>query len=164
MISEQCLYRVLHNHKLQSLSLPFSENALFSDIPQAPQVVGAEGEFTVTSGDGTPCLFQMVLQFNTDTSAPMVEIQKGLDSLLTFAPASLAKTPHRGYWRDYKTLVIQFKECVQWNRDERKPLYVVFYGSGGNVIATHTDITASCVLAIIHSRTSNKIHSKKRTL
>jgi cysteine-rich repeat protein len=98
----------------------------------APQVLGVHTELTEIDGDSGPCLFQMVVQFNTDTSVPVVEIQEGLDSLLTFAPASLAKTPHRGYWRDYKTLVVLFTECVPWERDERKPLYLVFYGSEGS--------------------------------
>ncbi|CAI8001204.1 hypothetical protein GBAR_LOCUS3134 [Geodia barretti] len=98
----------------------------------AAQVLRVHAELIEIDGDSGPCLFQMVVQFNTDTSVPVVEIQEGLDSLLTFAPASLAKTPHRGYWRDYRTLVILFTECAQWERDERKPLYLVFYGSEGS--------------------------------
>ena len=103
-----------------------------SYFAQAAQVLRVHAELTEIDSDSGPCLFQMVVQFNTDTSVPVVEIQEGLDSLLTFAPASLAKTPHHGYWRDYRTLVILFTECAQWERDERKPLYLVFYGSEGN--------------------------------
>ena len=82
----------------------------------------------------------MVVVFNTDTNAPVVEIQQELNSLLTFAPASLAKMPHYGYWSDYKTLVVVFRECVRWEREEgeveghsKKPLYVVFYGQEGKI-------------------------------
>ena len=100
-------------------------------LSQAPQVLGISPVFTESSSG--VCLTQMVVKFNTDTNVPVVEIEHKLDSLLTFSPASLASTPHRGYWRDYKTLVIVFRECVQWEREEeqRKPLYVVFYGSEG---------------------------------
>lgn len=82
------------------------------------------------------CLSEMVVVFNTDTNAPTVEVQQELDSLLTFAPASLAKTHHHGYWRDYRTLVIVFRECVKWDREQhsKKPLYVVFYGQEGTVL------------------------------
>ena len=79
----------------------------------------------------------MTVLFNTDTSAPPVEIQQELDSLLTFAPASLAKTPHYGYWADYRTLVIVFRECARWEEEgeghSKKPLYVIFYGEEGEV-------------------------------
>ena len=107
-------------------------------------------------GDSGPCLFQMVVQFNTDTSVPVVEIQEGLDSLLTFAPASLAKTPHRGYWRDYRTLVILFTECAQWERDERKPLYLVFYGSERNAYTSFVRIQSRLCYYIISFTCNNR--------
>ena len=77
----------------------------------------------------------MVVVFAMDTNAPVVEVQQELDTLVTFAPASLAKTQHYGYWRDYRTLVIVFRECVKWEREQysKKPLYVVFYGQEGMI-------------------------------
>ena len=72
------------------------------------------------------------MAFNTDCNAPVVEVQKELDSLLTFVPSSLAKTPHYGYWMDYQTLVVVFRECVKMTDEHsKKPLYVVFYDQGG---------------------------------
>jgi hypothetical protein len=99
-----------------------------TDNVAAPQVLSIMSSFINSS-----CLSEMVVVFAMDTNAPVVEVQQELDTLVTFAPASLAKTQHYGYWRDYRTLVIVFRECVKWEREQysKKPLYVVFYGQEG---------------------------------
>ena len=101
---------------------------LYISSTQAPLVSRIDpGFMTITN---KTCLTDLVVHFSIATSAPVVEVQRELVSLLTFAPASLAKIPHYGYWRDYSTLVIVFRECAQWERT-KKPLYVVFFGSEG---------------------------------
>lgn len=99
---------------------------------QAPQVHETKPHF-IQSEQGS-CLSTVVVTFNTDCNVPVVEVQQELDTLLTFAPSLVAKTPHYGYWRDYQTLVVVFRECVRWNETDthsKKPLYVVFYDQGG---------------------------------
>lgn len=94
-------------------------------------------EPTITLTDNTSCLSLITIRFNANTSAPLVEIQPALDSLLTFGPVSVAKTLHYGYWVDYQTLVVVFRECVPWkemNTEEermKKPLYVMFDSEEG---------------------------------
>ena len=113
---------------------------------QAPQILEVISSFIQTGNDS--CLSEFIVVLNTDTNAPVVEVQKELDSLLTFAPASLANTPHYGYWSDYKTLVIVFRECVRWEarQNSKNPIYVVFYGKEGTLFLVCECLACICYL------------------
>lgn len=104
---------------------------------QAPKVDGLQPYFVERANK--TCLLQLVVHFNTDTNIPVVGVQREMNSLMTFAPASLAKTPHSGYWKDYRTLIIVFEECIPWEREQsrRRPLYVVFYDPKGMYVPSH---------------------------
>ena len=102
---------------------------------QAPKTLKILPIFNFTNG--YQCLTKLVVKFNTDTNTPVVEVQRELDLLLTFAPASLAKTPHHGYWSNHSTLVIVFSECAVLeitNQDNRRPLYIVFKDQEGALL------------------------------
>lgn len=91
---------------------------------QAPLIERAYANFT-----NKDCLNSITLLFNSDTSVPVVDVQPDLDFLLYFDPPELSWAGHYGQWQDYRTLVILFPECVEWEREttsgRERPLFVI---------------------------------------
>ena len=97
---------------------------------QAPQLQAGNAYFTNQS-----CLSKITLLFNTNTSTPVVEIQPDLGFLLHLDPPELNKALRRGHWFDYRTLVLVFDKCVEWERmttnGRERPMFVVFEAQRG---------------------------------
>ena len=65
----------------------------------------------------------------------MVEIQPDLGFLLHLDPPELNKALRRGHWFDYRTLVLVFEKCVEWERmttnGRERPMFVMFEAQRG---------------------------------
>ena len=92
--------------------------------------------FTDSKNPSTKCLQKVTITFNTDTSAPEVELPSLIGNVLSFDPPHLDMAKKYGRWRDYRTLMVTFVgECaeviMETTSGKAQPIFVVFIAEEG---------------------------------
>ena len=85
--------------------------------------------------DSVTCVQNITIEFDVNTSIPILEVSSKLDSLISFDVQELNSAKKFGRWMDHRTMAVLFVECVSWDSrttsGKDRPIRIVFEADGG---------------------------------
>ena len=101
---------------------------------QAPRLTSASVHLTNVP-DSVMCIQNITIEFDVNTSIPILEVSSKLDNLISFDVQELNSVKKFGRWMDHRTMAVLFVECVSWDSrttsGKDRPIHVVFEADGG---------------------------------
>ena len=81
------------------------------------------------------CVQNITVEFDVNTSVPILEVPAKLANLISFDVQELNSGKKFGRWMDHRTMAVFFAECVSWDgrttSGKERPIHIIFEADGG---------------------------------